>query len=89
MKFRIDSLGAASSRPRCAALLSTIVLGMLLVTTASLADAASKPNVVIFLADDLGWADVGFHGGMQIETPALDRLAREGAQLERFSTTPI
>ncbi len=46
------------------------------------------PNVVIFLADDLGWADVGFHGG-DIETKTLDRLAREGAELQRFYTTPI
>jgi arylsulfatase A-like enzyme len=51
--------------------------------------AADRPNVVIFLADDLGWADVGFHGGSQIDTPSLDRLAREGAQLDRFYATPI
>jgi arylsulfatase A-like enzyme len=53
------------------------------------ASAADRPNVVVFLADDLGWADVGFHGGEQIETPALDRLAREGVQLDRFYSTPI
>jgi arylsulfatase A-like enzyme len=46
------------------------------------------PNVVIFLADDLGWADVGFRGG-PIDTPAIDRLAREGVELGRFYTTPI
>jgi arylsulfatase A-like enzyme len=48
-----------------------------------------QPNVVIFLADDLGWADVGFHGEESIETPSIDRLAREGVQLDRFYTTPI
>jgi arylsulfatase A-like enzyme len=53
------------------------------------ASAADRPNVVIFLADDLGWADVGFHGGQQIDTPSLDRLAREGAELHRFYATPI
>ncbi len=53
------------------------------------AGAAERPNVVILLADDLGWADVGFHGGTQIDTPSLDRLAREGVQLDRFCTTPI
>ena len=51
--------------------------------------AAAAPNVVIFLADDIGWADVGFHGGTQIDTPSIDRIAREGAQLHRFYTTPI
>ena len=55
------------------------------------ADAAppEKPNVVILLADDLGWADVGYHGEEVIRTPALDRLSREGAQLDRFYATPI
>jgi arylsulfatase B len=64
-------------------------LWLLQLTGAPNAVAAPRPNVVIFVADDLGWADVGFHGGEQIDTPALDRLAREGAQLDRFYTTPI
>ena len=49
---------------------------------------AEKPNVIIMVADDLGWADVGYHGG-DIDTPSLDALAREGVQLDRFYTTPI
>ncbi|MBW2316759.1 MAG: sulfatase-like hydrolase/transferase, partial [Deltaproteobacteria bacterium] len=48
----------------------------------------SRPNVVIFLADDLGWADVGFRDS-PIDTPTLDRLAAEGMQLDRFYSTPI
>ncbi len=52
------------------------------------ARAADRPNVVILLADDLGWADVGYHGG-EIATPAIDRLAREGLRLERFYSAPI
>ena len=40
------------------------------------------------LADDLGWNDVGYHGG-DIDTPSLDRLAAEGMQLDRFYTPPI
>jgi len=56
---------------------------------ANSADAVTKrPNVVIFLADDLGWSDVGFRGG-PIDTPAIDRLAKEGAELHRFYTAPI
>jgi arylsulfatase A-like enzyme len=58
--------------------------------TAGAADAApDRPNVLIFVADDLGFSDVGFHGEDVIETPSLDRLAREGVQLDRFYTTPI
>ena len=50
---------------------------------------AEQPNIIVIVADDLGWADVGFHGNEQIATPALDRLAAEGVQLDRFYTTPI
>ncbi|NQU22747.1 MAG: sulfatase-like hydrolase/transferase [Candidatus Nealsonbacteria bacterium] len=48
----------------------------------------SPPNVVILLADDLGFADVGYHGG-KIETPNIDRLARQGVRLERFYACPV
>jgi len=51
-------------------------------------DGARHPNVLVIVADDLGWNDVGYHGG-DIDTPSLDRLAREGMQLDRFYTTPI
>ena len=66
-----------------------LVLALLGAAIATGAWAADRPNVVIFLADDLGWADVGFHGEEVIQTPSLDRLAREGVQLDRFYSTPI
>jgi arylsulfatase A-like enzyme len=43
---------------------------------------------VIFLADDLGWADVGFRGSA-IPTPHIDRLAQTGAVLEQFYVEPL
>ena len=49
---------------------------------------SQKPNILIMVADDLGWADVGYHGG-DIDTPSLDRLAQQGVRLNRFYTTPI
>lgn len=42
--------------------------------------AGASPNIVFIVADDLGWADVAFHGG-NAATPNLDRLAREGIEL--------
>ncbi|MFP6639673.1 MAG: sulfatase-like hydrolase/transferase, partial [Myxococcota bacterium] len=48
----------------------------------------NHPNILILLADDLGWADVGYRGG-EIETPQIDRLAEQGIVLERFYAQPI
>lgn len=42
------------------------------------AAAAGKPNILIIIADDMGYADVGFHGCRDIPTPNLDSLARDG-----------
>ncbi|GAB3103723.1 sulfatase-like hydrolase/transferase [Aestuariicella hydrocarbonica] len=47
-----------------------------------------RPNVVVIVADDLGWADVGFRGS-KIDTPNLDQLAAEGMVLDRFYTAPL
>ena len=69
------------------AALAIVLTGMLIAPAEGL--AGSRPNVVIFLADDLGWADVGYHDEEVIRTPSIDRLAREGAQLDRFYATPI
>ena len=57
----------------------------------SLLQAASAPgpNIVYFLADDLGREDCGFMGGKEIQTPHLDRLAGEGAVLDAFYVQPV
>ncbi len=52
------------------------------------AHAEPPPNIVILLADDLGWNDVGYHGS-EITTPTIDRLADEGVKLERFYAAPL
>ena len=42
------------------------------------------PNVVLILADDLGWGDLGSYGNRRFRTPNLDRLASEGARFTSF-----
>lgn len=49
-------------------------------TVAPLAAAPRRPNVIVILADDLGYADTGFQGATDIPTPHLDRLAQGGVR---------
>lgn len=44
----------------------------------------SRPNVIVVLADDLGFGDLGSYGSQTIRTPNLDRMASEGARLTSF-----
>lgn len=48
--------------------------------------APVSPNIILIMADDLGWGDVGFNGHPAIQTPHLDRLAQEGTIFDRFYT---
>ena len=48
--------------------------------------AQEKPNIVLILADDLGWADLGCYGSPWKNTPALDRLAAEGVRFTHATT---
>ena len=57
----------------CASLASPTVL-----------QAASKPNIIFILADDLGWGDPAFRGHPYMKTPNLDRLASQGTVFNQF-----
>lgn len=48
-------------------------------------EADDRPNVVIILADDLGYGDLGGYGHRTFRTPRIDRLAEEGAKLTQFN----
>ncbi|HUG93660.1 MAG TPA: arylsulfatase [Planctomycetaceae bacterium] len=49
----------------------------------------TRPNVVVFLADDAGWGDYGRSGNTQAATPHIDSLARNGVSLDRFYVCPV
>jgi arylsulfatase A-like enzyme len=66
---------------------ASLLLACLLAGAALEAPAANQPHIVYLLADDLGWNDVGFHGG-EAKTPNLDRLAAGGAILNAFYVQP-
>ena len=53
-------------------------------------DPVSKPNVILCMADDLGYGDTGYNGHPIIKTPALDEMARTGVRFDRFySGAPV
>ncbi|MFL3659155.1 MAG: arylsulfatase [Opitutales bacterium] len=64
------------------------LLFLVLISLNSSFGADSRPSVIILLADDLGYGDVGFNGS-DIATPNLDRIADQGVQLESFYACPM
>jgi arylsulfatase A-like enzyme len=48
----------------------------------------SKPNILLIVADDLGWSDVGWHGGYA-KTPHMDKLVKTGVDLDQHYVQPV
>ena len=73
----------------------SIVIGLLLVlflvAVASTALAQGKPNILLIMADDVGWANPScYHQGlMSSRTPNIDKLAESGTRLEQFYVQPV
>jgi uncharacterized sulfatase len=68
------------------AALGLLVIGPALSDHADLPDQAGHPNIIIILADDLGFGDLGCYGHPRFRTPNLDRMASEGVRLTQFNT---
>lgn len=54
---------------------------------AQVVDTLPPPNIILIVADDMGWNDVSYHGS-EIKTPTIDRLAANGVELNRFYVNP-
>jgi len=50
---------------------------------------SAKPNVVVFLVDDLGYGDIACHGNPHVKTPQIDAFAREAVEFTRFHVSPV
>ena len=64
--------------------LVSILMLASLISYAEKSVTENKPNIILIMADDLGWGDVGYNGHPRILTPNLDDMASKGAQFNRF-----
>ncbi|MGV3753909.1 MAG: sulfatase [Verrucomicrobiota bacterium] len=69
--------------------LSAFVLACLWVMITPVQAAMTQPNVIIILADDLGWRDLGCYGNTFNETPNIDKLAKQGMRFTQFYAGPV
>ncbi len=63
------------------------VVALLVVASAAL--AAERPNVLLIVSDDQGYGDLSLHRNPQLQTPNLDKLARQSAQFSHFYVSPV
>src|SRR5688500_10130709 len=69
---------------------AVLVLALTLAAPAvGLGQAPKRPNVIVVIADDMGYGDLGVHGNPKIKTPNLDKLARQGVRMKSFHVTPV
>jgi len=72
-------------------LASTALLALVLVNCGAPQpqEQAVPPNIVLVITDDQGWAQVGWRGDKDLQTPHLDRLAQESVEFTRFYVSPV
>ncbi|MGQ9576747.1 MAG: sulfatase-like hydrolase/transferase [Thermoguttaceae bacterium] len=79
----------SSFRPARSLLLAAILAGPLC-AEAFAAEGPPRPNIVLILADDLGWAELGCYGNTFNETPNLDQMARQGMRFtQAYAAAPV
>jgi arylsulfatase A len=69
--------------------LTGVIVGLAVMHAGVAANAARGPNIIVIVADDMGWGDVGFNGRTEWATPHLDGLARCGRIFKRCYTAAV
>ena len=85
--FISETVAVSLWNSRCLMDLTMRLLSLALLGCLAPAFAADKPNIVVILTDDQGWADVGYNNP-KVYTPNMDRLAAEGATLTNHHSMP-
>lgn len=67
----------------------SVVVAVLLAMLTCAVARGEQPNIVMIVADDLGWADLGCYGNRFNESPNIDRLAQEGTKFTQFYAMPV
>ena len=70
------------------AIRNAALLGMVFGVSVATAESTARPNIVIVMADDMGFSDLGCYGG-EIKTPTIDHLAEEGVRFSQFYNCAI
>jgi arylsulfatase A-like enzyme len=60
------------------------ILSLVLIIIAQSIKSQSKPNIILILADDLGYGDIGCYGSSDVKTPNLDKIALDGVKFTNF-----
>ncbi|MYJ74239.1 MAG: sulfatase-like hydrolase/transferase [Gammaproteobacteria bacterium] len=79
---RSDIQGPSVPRPVLDAVKAILALTALMLAAGAIAD--TRPNVILLMADDMGWAQTGYYGHPVMKTPNLDDMAASGLRMDRF-----
>ncbi|MFI4874361.1 MAG: sulfatase [Blastopirellula sp. JB062] len=76
--------GRRIATPGVLAVIGAIVCALHVAASPAQAESTDRPNVILVMADDQGWGDVGYNGHPAIQTPQLDQAAAEAVRFDRF-----
>ena len=72
----------------CLAAILLVCFNGVLMAEGFATDSRARPNIVLIVADDVGYSDLGCYGG-EIDTPNLDQLAMKGVRFSEFHVNPM